>query len=143
VGFYYGLAYRLFDLGKWVCFSLLVVSTVGWGCFSFRLGFRGVIGSLFSGSCSHLLVVSTHSTGRSFLCQAGSEGFSWGIAGWTVVGGFGQHGLHSGRMSVVPRTVGLSTGVHSPRLQQLINKIKKKKKKKETVTVVRALHATI
>jgi len=41
VGFYYGLAYRLFDLWEWVCFSLLVVSTVGWGCFSFWLGFRG------------------------------------------------------------------------------------------------------
>ena len=41
VGFYYGLAYRLFHLGEWVCFSLLVVSTVSWGCFSFRLGFRG------------------------------------------------------------------------------------------------------
>ena len=41
VGLYYGLAYTLFDFGDWVCFSLLVVSTVGWGCFSFRLGFRG------------------------------------------------------------------------------------------------------
>jgi len=38
---YYGLAYRLFDLGEWVCFGLLVVSTVGWGCFSFRLDFHG------------------------------------------------------------------------------------------------------
>jgi len=38
VGFYYGLAYRWFDLGECVCFTLLVVSTVGWGCFSFRLG---------------------------------------------------------------------------------------------------------
>jgi len=92
VGFYYGLAYRLFDLGEWVCFSLLVVSTVGWGCFSFRLGFRGVFGSWLSGPLSHLLVVSTHSTGRGFLCRAGSEGFSLGMAGWTVVGGFGQRG---------------------------------------------------
>ena len=91
------------------------MSTVGWGCFSFRLGFRGVISTLFSSSGSHLLVVSTHSTGRSFLCRAGSEGFSLGIARWTVVGGFGRHGLHSGRMPVVPRTVGLSTGVHSRR----------------------------
>jgi len=41
VGFYYGLAYRLSDLGEWVCFPLLVVSTVGWECFSFRLGFHG------------------------------------------------------------------------------------------------------
>jgi len=41
VGLYYGLAFRLFDLGEWVCFSLLVVSTVGWGCFSSRLGFCG------------------------------------------------------------------------------------------------------
>ena len=49
-----------------------------------------VIGSLFSGPCSHRLVVSTHSTGRSFLCRAGSEGFSLGIAGWTVVGGLGN-----------------------------------------------------
>jgi len=40
VGFYYGLAYRFVDLGESVCFSLLVVSTVGWGCFSFVLGFR-------------------------------------------------------------------------------------------------------
>ena len=70
---------------------------------------------MFSGPCSHLLVVSTHSTGWSFLCRAGSEGFSLGIAGSTVVGGFGRHGLHSGRMAVVPRTVGLSTVVHSPR----------------------------
>jgi len=43
VGFYYGLAYRLFDLGEWVCFSLLVVSTVGWGCFPFRLVLRGFL----------------------------------------------------------------------------------------------------
>jgi len=43
VGFYYPLAYRLFDLGEWVCFSLLVVSTVGWGCFSFRLVLRGFL----------------------------------------------------------------------------------------------------
>jgi len=41
VGLYYGLAYRLFDLEEWVCFPLLVVSTVGGECFSFRLGFRG------------------------------------------------------------------------------------------------------
>ena len=68
---------------------LLVVSTVGWGCYSFRLGSRGAFGSLCSGSFSHLLVVSTHSTRQSFLCRAGSEGFSLGIAGWTVVGGFG------------------------------------------------------
>jgi len=40
VGYCYRLAYRSFDLGEWVCFSLLVVSTVGWECFSFRLGFR-------------------------------------------------------------------------------------------------------
>jgi len=71
----------------------------------------GVFGSMISGPCSHLLVVSTHSTGRSFLCRAGSEGFSLEIAGWTVVRGFGQHGLHSGRMSVVPSTVGFSTVV--------------------------------
>ena len=38
--FYYRLAYRLFDLREWVCFPLLVVSTVSWGSFSFRLGFR-------------------------------------------------------------------------------------------------------
>ena len=41
VGFYYRLAYRWFDFGEWVCFPLLVVSTVCWECFSFRLGFRG------------------------------------------------------------------------------------------------------
>jgi len=40
VGFYDCLAYRWFDLGEWVCFPLLVVSTVGWGCFFFRIGFR-------------------------------------------------------------------------------------------------------
>jgi len=38
VGLYYGLAYMCFDLVKWVCFPLLVVSTVRWRCFSFRLG---------------------------------------------------------------------------------------------------------
>ena len=38
--FYYGLAYMWFDYGEWVCFPVLVVSTVSWGCFSFRLGFR-------------------------------------------------------------------------------------------------------
>ena len=68
------------------------MSTVGWGCFSFRLGFRGVFGSWLSGPLSHLLVVSTHSTRRSFLCWAGSEGFSLGVAGWTVGGGFGLRG---------------------------------------------------
>jgi len=26
---------------------------------------------------------------RGFLCQAGSEGFSLGMAGWSVVAGFG------------------------------------------------------
>ena len=92
MGLYYGLAYWLFDLGEWACFSLLVVSTVGWGCFSFRLGSRGVFGSWLSGPLSYLLVVSTHSTGRGFLCRAGSEGFSLGMAGWTVVGGFGLRG---------------------------------------------------
>ena len=45
-----------------------------------------------SGPLSHLLVVSTHSTERGFLCWAGSEGFSLGMAGWTVVGGFGLRG---------------------------------------------------
>ena len=44
----------------------------------------GVIGSCLSGPLSHLLVVSTHSTGQGFLCRAGSEGFSLGMAGWTV-----------------------------------------------------------
>jgi len=53
------------------------------------------------------------------------------MAGWTVVGGFGRHGLHSVQMPVVPRTVGLSTRVHLPRSKQLINEIQKKKKKKE------------
>jgi len=57
VGFYFCLAYRLFDLGEWVCSSLLVVSTVGWGCFSFRLGFHGgywfaVFRLVFSSPCS-------------------------------------------------------------------------------------------
>ena len=48
-----------------------------------------VIRSWLSGSFSHLLVVSTHSTGWRFLFRAGSEGFSLGIAGLTVDGGFG------------------------------------------------------
>jgi len=57
VGFYYGLADRWFDLGEWVCFPLLVVSTVSWECFSFRLGVRGgywfaVFRPLFSSPCS-------------------------------------------------------------------------------------------
>jgi len=63
VGFYYGLAYRLFDLGEGVCFlcwlCLLPVGDV------FLLGYTcvGVFGSWLSGPLSHLLVVSTHSTG--------------------------------------------------------------------------------
>jgi len=57
VGLYYGLAYRWFDLREWVCYPLLIVSTVGWGCFSFRLGlckrfwfvaFRPVLSSAWS-----------------------------------------------------------------------------------------------
>jgi len=92
----------------------------------------GVIGSLFSGPCSHPLVVSTHSTGQSFLCRAGSEGFSLGIAEWTAIGGFGRHGLHSGQMPVVPRTMGFSTVVPWPRYKQLLNEIQKKKKKKQS-----------
>ena len=51
-----------------------------------------VFGSWLSGPLSHLLVVSTNSTGRGFLCRAGSEGFSLGMAGWIVVGGFGLRG---------------------------------------------------
>jgi len=56
-GVYYGLAYRWFDLWEWVCFPLLIVSTVGWGCFSFWLGFRGgywfvVFRPVFSSPCS-------------------------------------------------------------------------------------------
>jgi len=35
-----------------------------------------------------------HSTGRGFLCRSGSESFSLGMAGWTVVGGFGLRGAH-------------------------------------------------
>jgi len=53
----------------------------------------GFFGSMFSGLCFHHLLVSTHSTGRSFLCRAGLEGFSLAVAEWTVVGGFGGHGL--------------------------------------------------
>jgi len=52
----------------------------------------GVFGLWLSCPLSHLLVVSTHSSGRGFLCRAGSEGFSLGMAGWTVVGGFGLDG---------------------------------------------------
>ena len=52
----------------------------------------GVFRSWPSGPLSHLLVVSTHSTGRGFLCRAGSEGFSLGVVGWTVVGGFRLRG---------------------------------------------------
>ena len=84
----------------WLC--LLSLGDV----FVLGQAFAGVFGSLFSGPCSHCLVVSAHSTGRSFLCQAGSEDFSLGIVGWTVVGGYGRHGLHSGRMSVVSNTAG-------------------------------------
>ena len=74
------------------------------GMFSFRLGFRGVFGSSLSGPLSHFLVVSTHSTGRGFLCQAGSAGFSLGMAGWTVVGGFG---LRDPRLAESPLYLGL------------------------------------
>jgi len=57
VGFYYGLASRWFDLGEWVCFPLLVLFTVGRGCFLFRLGFGGGFWFLafrpaFSSPCS-------------------------------------------------------------------------------------------
>jgi len=48
---------------------------------------------MFSGSCFHLLVVSTHSTGQSFLCREASGVFSLVVTGWTVVGGFGRHSL--------------------------------------------------
>jgi len=69
------------------------VSTVGWESFSFRLGFcRGCFGLWLSGPLSHLLVVFTHSNGRGFLCRAGSLDFSLGMAGWTVVAGFGLCG---------------------------------------------------
>jgi len=57
-----------------------------------------------SGPLSHLPVVSTHSTGRGFLCRAGSEGFSLGMAGWTVVGGFGLRGP---RLAESPLYLGL------------------------------------
>jgi len=40
VGFYYGLAYRWLTWGSGFVF-LCWCSTVGWGCCSFRLGFRG------------------------------------------------------------------------------------------------------
>ena len=63
----------------------------------------GVFGSWHSGPLSHLLVVSTHSTGRGFLCRAGSEGFSLGMAGWTVVGGFGLRGP---RLAEIPLYLG-------------------------------------
>jgi len=52
----------------------------------------GVFGSWLSGTLSQLLVFSTDSTGRRFHCRAGSEGFSLGVAGWTVFGGFGPRG---------------------------------------------------
>jgi len=52
----------------------------------------GVIGSWLSGPLCDLLVVSTHITGQVLLCRAGSEGFSLGVVGWTVVGGFGLRG---------------------------------------------------
>ena len=68
------------------------MSTVGWDVFLLGQAFAGVIGSWLSGPVSHLLVVSTHSTGRGFLCRAGSEGVSLGMAGWPVGGGFGLRG---------------------------------------------------
>jgi len=67
----------------WLC--LLSAGVV----FLLGLAFAGVFGSWLSGPLSHLLVVSTNSTGQGILCRAGSEGFSLGMAGWTVVGGFG------------------------------------------------------
>ena len=91
VGFYYSLAYRLFDLvSEFVFLCLWCQLSLG---DVFLLGaFVGVFGSWLSGPFSHLLVVFTHSTEWRFLCQAGSVGFNLGIAGWTVVGGFGLHG---------------------------------------------------
>ena len=62
------------------------------GMFFFWASLAGVFGFWVSGPLSHLLVVSTHNTGQGFLCRAGSEGFSMGMAGWTVVGGFGLRG---------------------------------------------------
>jgi len=70
----------------WLC--LLSVGDV----FLLGYAFTGVIGSWLLGPLSHLLVVSTHSTGRCFFCRAGSEGFSLGMVGWTGVGGFGLRG---------------------------------------------------
>jgi len=91
VGFYYRLAHRQFYLvSGFVVLCLWCLLSVK-DVFLLGKAFVGVIGSWYSGPFSHLLIVSTHRTGRRFLCRAGSEGFSLGIVGWTVVGGFGLH----------------------------------------------------
>jgi len=108
------------------------VSTVSWECFSFRLGSCGgfwfvVFRPIFLSPCS-----STYSTWRRFHCRAGSEGFSLGIVGWTVVEGFGAHGPIWCPSSIVPMTVGCA---HLCLLvpMETINKLdKKKKQKRET-----------
>jgi len=51
----------------------------------------GVFGSWRSGLLSHILVVSTHRTGRGFRFRARSEGISLGMVEWTIVGGFRLH----------------------------------------------------
>jgi len=80
VAFYYGLAYRFFDLWEWVCFSLLVVSTVGWRCFSFRLGFRGgywfmAFRPMVSSPCSFYPL---YRAGDSFCVGQGQRVLAWG-----------------------------------------------------------------
>jgi len=99
----------------------------------------GAFGSLFSGGCSHLLVVSTHSTGRRFLCRAGSERFKLGITGWTVVRGFGAHGpIWCSEFHCT-----YNWGYAHVCLLALIETINKQDKKKTKITIVRTLHATI
>jgi len=90
----------------------------------------GVFGPWLSGPLSHLLVVSTHSTGRGFLCRAGSEGFSLGMAGWTVVGGFGLRGPRLAESPLYLRPWDEHMCAFAP-IETINNRDQKKKKKKE------------
>ena len=106
MGFYYGLAYRLFDLGEWVCFSLLVVSTVDWGCLSSRLGFRGCFWFVafrpaFSSPCSFY-----PSYWAGFSLSGRVRGFELGDGGMDCSWRFWTKWPTLGRKSVVPRIVG-------------------------------------
>jgi len=71
VGFYYGIVYRLFDLGCGFVFLYWLCLLSAGDVFLLGSAFAGVIGLWLSGPWSHLLVVSTYSTGRRIISLSG------------------------------------------------------------------------